>query len=251
MLSMLLALAFALGGPLLVGITIGEAELRRRESKKRAAAGYPSFWEIIKHHRFDLKLVSAGDIPLQKVRDAMARGGRSEVARTIHEHFKPSRLKAAWSVGYCFPHLDYNGKRRAGYWSERDRNMVTVFFYDPATPPPTPTPAPVLVTEGWTATDEQRRLEMFLEGPSAFWLNPDWSDPKQPFWERDPAPIPVNSPQTHPTKLYNRHTFDKILTDLNEVICYSTTETYNEEQTHLYSETTEIKYEERQRKFVY
>ena len=164
---------------------------KNRSHKKRAE---PSLLEIIKHYRFDLKIDSSGKMPRRKIDEAMALGGRAAVEAAIYEHFKPCRKHDDWSIGYRYPCVAFDGSRHAGFWERQPRHdEASVFFYDYVTPPaPSVEPKPPVVSaQLWTDEDERRRIEMYLAGPSAFWLNPDWSDPSEPFWMRDPAPIPA------------------------------------------------------------
>lgn len=176
---------------LLIAYVVIDGFLLYRMSHRRVAKGTPGLIEVLRHWNHDLKLVSMGTLSRHEVDSALWLGGKAALEDEIRRRFTKTKIDH-WTLDYCVPHRDLLGRPKHGFWAYNRTGEATIFFYEKAekaVQPPPPAP-PAQAPNTWTDRDERHRIEMYLSNPLAFWLNPDWSDPSQPFWTRDPPPLP-------------------------------------------------------------
>lgn len=162
-------------------------------NRARRAACQPTLWDVIASRWRGLTLIGKSTMSRRDLMRHYEIGGRESVRYFLQEQFR--HKFDDFSIDYTLMHHNpTTGKDEPGGFRSNDCNQhhTTVFFYRrpeaPPAPPPPPPPAEPVGT--WTERDERDRIELFLANPLAFWLNPDWSDPREPFWMRDPAPLP-------------------------------------------------------------
>lgn len=171
-----------------------------RKGKRRFKKGQPGLGDIISRHDFGLKIESSGRMSRFEISRALEDGGRPALDALVRTKYKGANFHE-WSIDYAYPHIDYNGKRQFGFWSTSSReDEATIFFYryvDPPKPKPLPKPEVKPDPFGWNEAKERERIDLYLAGPSAFWLNLDYGDTPNArdsgfewAWMRDPAPIP-------------------------------------------------------------
>lgn len=172
------------------GVLVGDLIHIKTTDEKRRKLGQPTLIDILKNSRRRLSC----EYNAQVSRHLLKLYAQTNPG-AIEEHLRLKYSHEFDLFSIDFKHAAYNPitKRTepSGWVREWDDNYATVFFYkdlDKVVPPPSPPPLPPQI--GWTERDEEERIALFRANPLAFWLNPDWSDPSEPFWMREPAPLP-------------------------------------------------------------